>query len=462
MSKDIQQLLQACLEGYDAGLSPEECLSAYPHARNQLEPLFRQALSLRVAYAVSPRPEFRVRAREKLLFAAGRDVKQALSAAPDPQFVSTTRQRLLNTAGAAAQEALRDVPPPRLPFWVNARRRLLETASMGPPMPAPHLAPSMRAAVSAAVIVLAVVVAGAGFFLQNSPVNEPPRSAVRIELDYISSQVSTIEQQQANGEAVSSSLLDDLAERTSQLAEQYVSDNPDAELIEKLPDLIERQQTLADAAPQDEAVAAAQESLAAADEKVASVAAGIPEPTGTTATTAITSATPEPSAESSPEPTATPEVTVLPEVTLVEPGDLTERQIAIQLDTSETALDLRWLRVTTNTLTFVMPQAWEITNLEVDEDGLAVLPVPFIIVRTDLGIELLISTVNGEVNTVVNGQQFTLRSEGVEGSVTDPASLADIIGGDENIAALYNMLNSLAVVEAAPEATPSPEASETP
>jgi hypothetical protein len=462
MSRDIQRLLQECLDGYDAGLSPEECLSAYPDARSELEPLLRQALSLRVAYAAAPSQDFRFRAREKLLFAAGRDVKAALSVEPDPQFVDTTRRRLLNTAGAAAQEALRDVPPPRLPFWANARRHLLENASVSPARPSHALAAGVRSALSAAVVVVAVAVAGAAFFLQNSPANEPPRSAALVELDYISDQVATIEQLRANGETVSTTLLDDLAERTSQLAEQYGTSNSDAELIEKLPDLIQRQLELAESSPLDESVAAAQERLAEADQKVASAAVNEPQPTGTSEAAALTSETPEPSVEPSPEPSATPEIG-LPEVTLVEPGDLSDNQIAVQLDAGETALGLRWLRVTTSTVTFLMPENWEVTNLEVDEDGLAVLPVPFVIVHTDLGLDLLISTLNGEVNTVLDGQQFTLRSEGADGSVIEPARLAEITAENEKLASLYNMLTSLEVVEAGPEDTETPvEVTETP
>jgi len=266
--KDIQQLLQECLEGYDAGLTPEECPSAYPRVRAELEPLFRQAISLRVAYAAAPRPEFRFQAREKLLFAAGRDVSKALAAEPSEEFVSTTRQRLLNRAGAGAQEALRDVPPPRLPFWANARRHLLETAATTPPKPAHRMPVGLRYAVSAAVIVFAVAIAGGGFFLQNSPAGSPPKAALSAELNELSEKVATAEQMRASGQSVSS-LLDDLSTQTSKLAEQYSSDNPNAELIAKLPDLIERQQTLLSQEDPNETLASAQERLNQADQTLA-------------------------------------------------------------------------------------------------------------------------------------------------------------------------------------------------
>jgi hypothetical protein len=466
MSKDIQQLLQECLQGFDAGLTPDECLSAYPQVRTQLEPLFRQALSLRVAYAASPRPEFRLQAREKLLFAAGRDVKQALSAEPDPQFVDTTRQRLLNTAGAAAQEALRDVPPPRLPFWVNARRRLLETASVSPPRPAPQLAMVMRTALSAAVIVLAVAVAGAGFLLENSPANEPLRSALGEEIDYITNQVTTFEQQRAAGEPVSSTLLDDLAERTSQLAEQAASDNANADLIEKLPGLIDRQRTLlTEAAPPDASAAAAQANLAAADQRVAAASTTVPEPTGTNATTAITSPTPEATVvESSPEPTATPETTEQPAGAAVEQDDLAERELVVRSDPDETMLGLSWQRVTTRTLTFVMPDSWTLFNVTLDEDGHAVLPSDYLFIMTNVdGLGLVIRIANGEVGEVNSiDPQFNLRAGGPEGSVAAPETLSGLTGGDENIAGLFIMLNSIEVTELDAEPSATPEFTETP
>ena len=74
--KRIEELLQECLDGYDAGLTPEECLSAFPGERAELEPLLRQALSLRVAFANSPSEDFRLDARQKLMF-AGRTRRQS-------------------------------------------------------------------------------------------------------------------------------------------------------------------------------------------------------------------------------------------------------------------------------------------------------------------------------------------------------------------------------------------------
>ena len=104
MSREqIEHLLQECLEGFDAGLSPEECLSAYPHVRAELEPMFRQALSLRFAFAASPSEEFKRRGRESLMFHAGREVSQSLSKEPD-------RERAMDLARSGTWLLEADLP----------------------------------------------------------------------------------------------------------------------------------------------------------------------------------------------------------------------------------------------------------------------------------------------------------------------------------------------------------------
>ena len=457
MRKNIQQLLQECMEGYDAGLTPEECLSAYPDVRAELEPLFRQAISLRVAFAASPREEFRLQAREKLMFAAGRDVSRALSAEPDPEFVNTTRQRLLNRAGAGAQEALRDVPPPRLPFWANARRHLLEAAAAAPPKPRQRMSGGLRSAVSAAVVVVAVGIAGAGFFLQDSPANTPERSAFSTELNDITRDLQTLEQLNASGEAVSAILLGELAARTSRLAEQYSEASPNSDLKEKLPGLIQRQETLL-AEGDTETLAEAQQRLDEANQRVSQAAAEDspePEPTETPDTSVAVAPTPEPTTEPTAEPTAT-EATVVPTVEMITSDELGPRELVVQYDADETALDLRWSRITTSTLTFVMPESWELMNVEPDEDGFASLTADAIFIQTDIDdMVLIIATENGEVNTVANGVQHTLRIEGPDGTVQSADSLAQITGLADNWASLFHMLNSIELEEL--EATATPE-----
>ncbi len=458
--KDIQQLLQECMEGYDAGLTPEECLSAYPRVRAELEPLFRQAISLRVAYAAAPRPEFRFQAREKLLFAAGRDVSRALSAEPSEEFVSTTRQRLLNRAGAGAQEALRDVPPPRLPFWANARRHLLETAAATPPKPAPRMPVGVRYALSAAVIVLAIGIAGGGFFLQNSPASSPTGSALNAELNDLTQRVATAEQMRASGQSVSS-LLDDLSTQTSKLAEQYSADNPNADLISKLPDLIQRQQSLLSQEDPNAALASAQERLNQADQTLAAVnPATSPVPTETTGATAAIVETPQPTVEVTVEPTETPEV-IVPDIEPIDSSALGAGQVVSQYNPARTDLNIRWWHVTTSSLSFDMPESWVITNMSTNDDGLAVLTPPdALFIKTDAsGISLIVYNTTGKVDTLVDGQQYTLRPEGADSKPMDHNSLFQLVNLDTNGAGLYNMLDSITL--AAPSETATTSATST-
>src|SRR5690606_19364004 len=106
----------------------------------------------------------------------------------------------------------------------------------------------------------------------------------------------------ANGQPISTTLLDDLAERTSQLAAQYAASGQNSELLDKLPDLIQRQLDLASSTPPDDSVAAAQERLQEADEQVTSAVAADPE----ASSTPDNSAADEPTAVPSESPTAEP------------------------------------------------------------------------------------------------------------------------------------------------------------
>ena len=435
-TNDIQLLLQKCLDGYDAGLAPEECLSAYPRVRRELEPLFRQALSLRMAYATSPRAEFRFEARERLLFAAGRDVSYALSAEPDEGFVQTTRQRLLNRAGAQTQEALRDVPPPRLPFWSNARRHLLETAATTPPKRTSGFATArVRTAVSAAVVMLAVTVAGAGFLVQSSPTSESPLTTAGAELLHLTEQVDSVEQLSASGEPIRSGLLDELANSTFRLAEQS---SVDPDLKDRLPDLIERQQQLAQQLSPDttlgETLASAQQLLEQSSESTSTTiaptsAAAVVEPTPENTPDAVATATPEVHEE--------PDAAVEPSLS-VQPG-----QVSYQPDPSVTELNLNWARVTTSSFSFVVPEGWTFSFLEFDDNGIATLPVGFIVIETDVaGAQLAVNAETGEV-MLLNEDGLLLRSEGADGEVIDVPALAAAMNNAAGTSSLYVALSSL-------------------
>src|SRR3954468_22194544 len=238
MSKKLEDLLQQCLEGYDGGMTPDECLSAFPEQRAELEPLLRQALTLRMSYASAPSERFMARAKESLMFAAGRDVVAAMSVEPSADFKMDARQRLIMAGGAAVQESLRDVPPPRLPFWVNARARMLEAAKNPPaPRPRPVLTGSPALSMSLAGIVAAVAIAGAAFFTTQG--GQPSAAA---EFAAIERQVSTIEQQQRDGVFVSPDLLADITKRTNDLAARLKDgDSSQSFVTLSLQPLIDRQ-----------------------------------------------------------------------------------------------------------------------------------------------------------------------------------------------------------------------------
>ena len=177
--------------------------------------------------------------------------------------------------GAAAQESLRDVPPPRLPFWVNARSRMLEAAKNPPARKArPVLTGSPALSMSLAGIVAAVAIAGAAFFTTQG--GQPSAAA---ELAAIERQVSSIEQQQRDGVFVSPDLLADITKRTNDLAARLKDDSSQTFVTLSLQPLIDRQWAVIQNAntikppvgevPEArEQITAAQNQLLAAEEKV--------------------------------------------------------------------------------------------------------------------------------------------------------------------------------------------------
>jgi hypothetical protein len=116
-------------------------------------------------------------------------------------------------------------------------------------------------------------------------------------------------------------------------------------------------------------------------------------------------------------------------------------------------------RLTMNSLTFLMPDTWSLWQIDVDDDGHAVLPSGLLFVQTDIeGFVIAIRIEGDEVGEVMSiDPPYTLRTGGAEGVVAAPATVAGIAGGDPNSAGLYEMLTSLDVLdddEAAPTATP--------
>jgi cell division septation protein DedD len=307
--------------------------------------------------------------------------------------------------------------------------------------------------------VLAVAIAGAGFILQDSPANQPQRTA-SAELELLTEGIDSVEELQRSGQAFSS-LLDDLATLTNKLAEDYA---PNPEVKEKLPDLIQRQRALAESSPLDETVELAQQRLDEADQKVAAAAVAespAAEPTSTTEVPAAVEETEEPTTEPTVEATPTLEI---PEVALVSPSDLAPGVIAVQYDPNVTELGLRWLRVTTNTLTFVMPDSWRLRDVETDENGMAIFQLGYIFVETNVGADVLLGIDSATGGVLSSLDNPILRGDGPSGTIVEPAALNDLTGNDANVPALYYMLTTIDVVapEAPPTETPSPTETSTP
>lgn len=391
-SKRIDDLLQQCLEGYDGGMTPDECLSAFPEQRGVLEPLLRQALTLRMSYASAPSERFMARAKESLMFAAGRDVVAAMSVEPNQDFKMDARQRLTMAGGAAVQESLRDVPPPRLPFWVNARVRMLEAAKNPPaPKPRPVLTGSPALSMSLAGIVAAVAIAGAAFFTTQG--GQPSAAA---ELAAIERQVSSIEQQQANGIFVSPDLLADITKRTNDLAARLKDDSSQTFVTLSLQPLIDRQWAVIQNAntikppvgePTDarEQITAAQNQLLAAEEKVQVIAAKTISPPQSAQSNNGTQPAQQPSSsnqQSQPQgnqPSSTQsQAPRQPTVPAFQPsqaqiGPIPAGQIRVRGLSNDTTANMNWVEVRTSDIKFLAPAIWSIVGIVQDANGIATL-----------------------------------------------------------------------------------------
>jgi hypothetical protein len=461
VSKDrLESLLQECLSAYDQGLSPEECLSAFPEYRAALEPLLRQALNLRVAFAVAPSEGFREQTRERLLFAAGRETSQAFSAEPDARYVQHARARFLRAAGAPAMEALRDVPPPRLPFWVNARRRLLDAATR--PLPRQTPRPAMVAVqrgLSFAVVFLAIAVAGLAYVTsQSNP------TSVSAEFAALDQQLKQVEQQVAAGEAVPNAVIVDLSKRTSQLVEKLNDQGTPAPLAVQLPAIIERQKDVVSAAVSEGSPAPelmeAQQELAQTEAKVRILAARVDQPTAepTTQPQSTTQANPSPTANASASPTATTGPTATP-------GPLQPGQVSIALVRGDTTFGLTWTEVRTSTIRFLIPSTWTVSGVNMVA-GIATLETDLIRidgVSNGISAIVLVNTRSGEVNAIVDGKPLLLRSEGPNGQAISVATLVEqtgpaspaifrLVGSIE----LFGSLATPTTAPATPTRTPSP------
>lgn len=403
--KQRDEILRACLAALDAGLTPEETLAVWPEQRDEIEPLLRQALLLRVAFAGKPSEGFQQRTREKLLFAAGREVKDALAREPSLDFVAQARFNLLRSAGAQTQEALREVPPPRLPFWQNARRRFLEAAIAPTRRPAPRpLAFALRTSLSVAMVVVAVAVSALIFTTSEST------PSVNAELAALEQELQQLEAQAAAGDPNAIDALIDLSQRTAALIEKLDSEPTSNQATTKLPAIIDRQQDVANLVATDGqapplALAQAQTSLNQAEEMVRVLAALVdtPVPVKTTVPTA----------------TATPAETPLPTPTSAPvPG----KEVRITFLASDDTFDLSWVEIRIASMRLVVPSTWSIIGVSPNDEGLATLETRFL--RVDgPNVILIVDTQTAEINAIIDGQPLSVRSEEPQGEFIDVNSL---------------------------------------
>jgi hypothetical protein len=401
MSRPIDQLLQECLEAYEAGMPPDECLARYPESRAQLEPLLRQAISLRVAFAATPREEFRSSAKEALMFGTGRDLREAFQAEPDPAFKNLARYRLLQAAGSGVQEALRDVPPPRLPFWVNSRRRLLEASARPRPKAPAGGEFALRVSLSLAMALLAIALGGVLY------IAEKTSPSAGEELAKLEQQIDSIEQKTRTGQPVTAKELAQLTRRTSELATRVGSEDPE---VRRLAEVIDRQQDVVSQARVEPAAAPA---LAEAQKKLDEAEEIVVASVGTAAV-----ASPTPAA------TQTARASPTPAVTAPATPPLGDNQVLIRPD----ATDSSWRTIQSNKLSFVLPADWQITGAQPNEQGLAILSDSTfgVTLPGDTATVMTVDVSTGRVDAAINGRTVVLRSPGVDGAVLSPEELAGL------------------------------------
>lgn len=506
--EQLDSMLQDCLAAYESGVPPRDCLSAFPEHAAELEPLLRQALSLRVAFAASPSEEFRKQARghilfaagneakaafevkpstefvrsarERFMFAAGRDAVRALDSKPSEVFVASARDRFLHAAGASTQEALRAVPPPRLTFWVNARRRLLEAAANPAPQRRQVSAPSMtfalRTGLSTAVIVLAVAVSGLAYMAsQDRP------GAVTAERAYIQLEqdITLVEAQVRSGELIPAEVIIELSKRTSELSQKLSEQPAAAPVAEKLPEIILRQQAVVSQASVVNTTAPelqqATLNLVQAEQNVRLFAAAVtpvappptqtdePQPTPTTQPAAVVEPTTVPVTVPTVQPTAAPAATSVPSVPAT-PAPLLAGQIRATLLADDHLYGLDWMRIETIDISFDIPTNWKIPGVAFSATGVGSVGGNTLRLDSpDGSIFVIVSLKTGltQAITPTSVQAINLRSEGPDGQPISTGTLVTLAG--DSTPALYRLIESIELTApATPSATPAPSATPMP
>jgi hypothetical protein len=304
--------------------------------------------------------------------------------------------------------------------------------------------------------VLAVALAGAGYFLNSGPSGSPQTASG--QLTALEQQLTNLENLQADGQTASTALLasfGEIAEKTNQLADQ-LDTNP--ELKPELEPLIDRQQEIREEikalSESEEVLAQVRQNLEEAQEKVVAVlvtesreATGTPAAAAAQPTRAAETATPTTSTTSRPEASGTkqPEETTTsreaPAATLSppkRPDDLKADQVLTQFDPTDRFMadqGKKWNRVMTKTMEFVIESSWEIES-GVVEDGVFLLDGAYNIVRVPYGdthdkgndIRLLVKVNSGEIIALIKGERVVLRAEGPEGELIDTIDLVELAG----------------------------------
>jgi hypothetical protein len=257
---------------------------------------------------------------------------------------------------------------------------------------------AFRTALSAAVVVLAIGIAGLAMLTSQ---DQPSVSA---EFAALEQEWEAIEEQYAAGETVPPTVLVEVTRKTNDLAEK-LNDQPAAPVTGQLQDIIERQKeivtTVASVNPSAPEIRQAQQQVAQAEETVRLAAARVETPVAPTATTAAAVApSVSPTATATTQP-ATPSATALPP---------RQGEVRLSLLASDTTFGLSWVQVQTADLKFVIPSSWQVVGITVNNNGLAVLENNFL--RIDgPDVIVMVNTDEAEFNAIAAGQLLALRTE---------------------------------------------------
>jgi hypothetical protein len=352
-------------------------------------------------------------------------------------------------AGDTTQEALRNVPPPRLPFWMNARRRLLDAAATSNRPALQPMALVMRAGLSAAVVVAAVVLAGAAYLTTQSQ----PQS-VDAQLAYLEEQLDQVELQQAKGQPVDVDLLVDLSHRTQELLKQ-LGNQPEGPVADKLPEIIERQKDVVSSVvsvgtPPPALVQAAAQ-LESAEETAKALAARNDVPTPPAAAVASPIAT-----QPAPATTPTAEATRSASTPTATPGPVQAGQVDVRLLTDDRAAGLFWVQFRTSSISFLVPSEWTATGI-VAENGVPKLQTT-LLAFSNSNLTVLVDLETGGIDVLLNGQPFVLRTGGPNSATISAEDLQALAGPYSAI--LTHISESVTLIgedeDEKPTPTPSP------